>query len=55
MSPYFVNNTSTSLSKIILNARSGTLDLKSLNKWKYLYKLCVMCKLSEETIEHFML
>ena len=54
MSSYLVNNASTALSKIIFSVRSGTLDLKYWNEWNYLDKLCVMCKLSEETIEHFM-
>ena len=46
---------SSVLSKIIFSARSVTLDLMYWNEWKYLEKLLVLCKLSEETIEHFML
>ena len=33
--------------------RSGTLDLKKWNDWKYKDLLCVMCKLCEEDFEHF--
>ena len=53
-SPYLFNNKSTALSKIIFSVRSGTLDLKYWHEWNYTDKLCVMCKLSEETIDHFM-
>ena len=37
-----------------LNYESETLDLKYWPELNYTDKLCVMCKLSEETIDHFM-
>ena len=54
MSPYLVNNKSTALSNIIFSERSGTLYLKNWHECNYTDKLCVMCKLSEETIDQFM-
>ena len=38
---------------IIFSVRSGTLDLKIWNDWKYNDTLCVMCQLSEEDFQHF--
>ena len=49
-----MNNKSTALFSIIFSVRSGTLDLKNWQEWNYTDKLCVMGKLSEETIYHFM-
>ena len=54
MSEYLVLNRNTSLSKTIFNVRAGVLDIKSWNEWNYSDKLCVMCKMSEENIDHFM-
>ena len=48
-------NRSTSLSKLIFSIRSGTLDIKSWNKWNYGDNLCEMCELKEETLEHLMI
>ena len=52
-SDYLVRNQNTALSKIIFSVRSGTLDLKIWNDWKYNDTLCVMCQLSEEDFQHF--
>ena len=52
-SDYLVRNQNTVLSKIIFSVRSGTLDLKIWNDWKYNDTLCVMCQLSEEDFQHF--
>ena len=54
MSAYLVKNKSTAISKIIFSVRSGTLDLKDWHPWQYSDNLCVMCKLSDENIKHFM-
>ena len=54
MSEYLVENRSTVLSKIIFSARAGIIDIKSLNEWKYSDLICVMCEISEETLDHFM-
>ena len=54
MSEYLKENKKTSLSKIIFLLRSGTLDIKSWNSWKYDDNLCVMCDLKEENITHFL-
>ena len=42
------------LSKLIFSARSGTLDLKVWNEWKYGDKTCVMCHKEDENFNHFM-
>ena len=54
MSDYLKVNQRTDLSRIIFETRSGTLDLKSLQQWKYENNLCVLCELKEENMEHFM-
>ena len=54
MSKYLENNRNTLLSQIIFSVRSGTMDIKSWNDWKYQDLLCVMCENSEENIKHFM-
>ena len=54
MSEYLKENKKTSLSKIIFLLRSGTLDIKNWNSWKYDDNLCVMCDLKEENITHFL-
>ena len=54
MSEYLKENKKNSLSKIIFLLRSGTLDIKSWNSWKYDDNLCVMCDLKEENITHFL-
>ena len=54
MSDYLVQNKNTCLSKIIFSARSGTLDLKACNEWKYIDTKCVMCQVIEDSFEHFM-
>ena len=48
MREYLVHNKNTILSKIIFSVRSGTLDHKAWNEWKYSEKACVMCKIKEE-------
>ena len=54
MSKYLLENRSTSLSKIIFGARSGTLDIKEWNMWKYEDNICVKCEMAAETMSHFM-
>ena len=54
MSEYLKENEKTSLSKIIFLLRSGTLDIKKWNSWKYDDNLCVMCDIKEENITHFL-
>ena len=54
MSKYLLENRSTSLSKIIFVARSGTLDIKEWNIWKYEDNICVKCEMAAETMSHFM-
>ena len=55
MRGYLTHSKSTSLSKIIFSVRSGTLDIKTNNDWKYDDDICVMCKMAVETMEHFMI
>jgi hypothetical protein len=55
MSNYLKDNRNNSLSKIIFSVRSGTIDLKTVQPWKYFDNLCVMCEKKSETIEHFMI
>ena len=54
MSEYLKENKKTHLSKIIFLLRSGTLDIKKWNSWKYDDNLCVMCDIKEENITHFL-
>ena len=54
MSKYLVKSTNTSLSKIIFSVRAGIFYVKIWNEWNYRDTLFVMCKLSEETMDHFM-
>ena len=54
MSEYFKENTKTYFSKIIFLVRSGTLDIKKWNSWKYDNNFCVMCDIKEENITHFL-
>ena len=54
MSDYLSENKNTKISKIIYSIRAGTLDLKYWNPWKYSDNLCVMRRLKEENMEHFM-
>ena len=54
MAKYLQNSKSKSLSKIIFGARSGTLDIKEWNIWKYNDNICVKCKISAETMSHLM-
>ena len=37
------------LSKLIFKARSQTLDIKTQRKWKYADKICIGCRLKEES------
>ena len=53
MSDYLFQNKQTSTTKIIFGVRSGTLDIKIWNPWKYTDLLCVGCGLEDETITHF--
>ena len=54
MAKYLQNSRSKSLSKIIFGARSGTLDIKEWNIWKYNDNICEKCKISAETMSHLM-
>ena len=45
---------SVEVSKLILNARSKTLDIKSQRKWKYEKTSCSGCKVREETGEEIL-
>jgi hypothetical protein len=54
LSNYLEDNRNNSLSKIIFSVRSRTLDIKSLQPWKYYDNLCVLCEKKSETIQHFM-
>ena len=54
MRKYLEKNHNTSLCKIIVSVRSGTMDIKIWNEWNYHDTLCVMCALEDENIEHFM-
>ena len=54
LSDYLSQNKNTSLSKTIFEARSGILDIKTWNSWKYSDLLCVMCEKYEENMDHFM-
>ena len=54
MRKYLEDSKSPTLSKIIFSTRSGTLDIKTNNDWKYKDDLCGMCKMIAETMEHFM-
>ena len=47
-------NKNTELSKVIFKARGMTLDLKTLNKWKYKDDICVGCGMKSETVEEFL-
>ena len=55
MSEYLRQNQSSQISKIIFSIRSQTFDIKVWQEWKYTDNACVVCKLSEETMEHFMI
>ena len=48
------DNRNILLSKILFSLRSGTIDLKTLQPWRYFDNLCVMCEKKSETIEYFM-
>ena len=54
LNEYLYQNRETSLTKIIFSTRSGTLDIKAWNPWKYKDSLCVGCGNNEETMSHFM-
>ena len=54
LNKYLHYNRNQSLSKIIFSVRSKTLDLKTLQPWKYFDNLCVLCEKKAETILHFM-
>ena len=54
MSEYLIKNKESSLTQIIFSIRSGTLDIKSWNPWKYDDILCVGCGKEEENMTHFM-
>ena len=44
----YKSNKNILLSQISFSVRSGTMDIKSWNKWKYQDMLCVICAKSEE-------
>ena len=54
ISEYLQQNHSSQTSKFIFSIRSQTFDLKVWQEWKYTDNACVVCNLSEETMEHFM-
>ena len=41
---YLNNNQNLSSSKIIVSAKSKTLDIKAYQPWKYFDNLCVLCE-----------
>ena len=53
MSEYLRENERTSLSKLIFQIRSQTVDIKYWQPWKYNDQSCVKCGKSEETMSHF--
>ena len=54
LSNYLNDNRNIALSKIIFSIRSKTLDIKTLQPWKYFDNLCVLCEEKAETLPHFM-
>ena len=54
MLKYLLKNTNTSFSKIILSVRAGIYYVRIWNEWNYRDTLSVMCKLSDETVDHLM-
>ena len=54
LSEYLKENKNKELSEIIFGIRSGTLDIKAWNRWKYEDNLCVLCEKKEENINHLM-
>ena len=54
MSTYLVDKEYKTMSNILLCVKSGTLGMKYFNEWNYSDNPCVMCKWTEETIDHFM-
>ena len=48
ISSYLAENERTSLSKIIFQIRSQTMDIKTWQPWKYSDKTCVKCEKTEE-------
>ena len=50
MQEYFTDGyCNKNLSKLIFKARSQTLDIKTQRKWKYADKICIGCRLKEES------
>ena len=39
---------------VITSVRSNTIDLKTVQPWKYYDNLCVLCEVKAETMTHFM-
>ena len=54
MDKYSLENISTSLFKIIFGARSGTINIKEWNIWKYEDNISVKCEIAHKTISHFL-
>ena len=54
MSNYLEKNENTEVSIIIFSVRSQTLDVKEWLPWNYSDSLCIACRVSEETMDHFM-
>ena len=47
---YFIDgNCNKNIAKLIFKARSKTLDIKTQQKWKYADKMCIGCKIKEES------
>ena len=51
---YLKENRNTKLSQTIFEIRSGTLDIKCWQKWKYEDNLCISCEEKEENMEHLL-
>ena len=53
---YFIDgNCKRNISKLIFKARSKTLDIKTQQKWKYADKICIGCKIKEESGEDILI
>lgn len=53
MSGYLKENKRKSLSHIIFQIRSKTLNIKEFQPWNYTDNLCVKCEIFSETFDHF--
>jgi hypothetical protein len=53
MSGYLKEKKRKSLSHIIFQIRSKTLNIKEFQPWNYTDNLCVKCEIFSETFDHF--